>query len=208
MTILKSLTLIPALAVLLALPGHADTGSDAMFRTGVVEALTPGQVVTYDQTRSGPKAEGFRTIEGGAIILTAKAAETGAEPAVQMAIEQNGQRREMQEFPASGGNPVLMVFLEDVTRSMAAIAGGSPFYIRNRMKEALSKAKAEPAGDGVTQVVMQPFAEDPNAPRMGDFAELKLTIRMKDGLPGYFESLTAETVEGGYHEAITARVKP
>ncbi len=190
-------------------PAQAGTGVDTLFRGGVIEALAPETVLTYAQSRTGPQVDGFHSVEGGAILLTAKAAQPGgSEPSVQMAIEQQGQRREMQEFPASAGNPVLMVFLEDVTRSMAAISGGSPFYIRNRIKDALAKAEAETGADGVKRVVLQPFATDPNAERMGAFAKLTLTIEMQDDLPGYFRLLRAETAPDGFAEEIALKDTP
>lgn len=193
------------LALTAALPAAAGSGSDALFRTGVVESLGAGQELAYSQTRRGPAVDGFKPLDGVTLRLIAQPIAKGAtEPSLKMVVEQGTARREMAEFPASGGNPVLMVFLEDVTRSMAAIAGGSPFYIRNRLKEALARAEATDLGDGVTEVSLTPFADDPNAARMGDFAGLKLSIRMDPARPGYFESLRATTTRAGFFEEIVA----
>ena len=107
------------------------------------------------------------------------------------------------EFPRSGPNPILLFFLENVVRSMATQTGGSPYYIRNRIRDSLVALPAGTARDGVAEVALEPFAGDPNAPRMGEFAKLRLAIRYDPARPGALVGLDADTGDaGGYHETL------
>ncbi len=62
-----------------------------------------------------------------------------------MTLHQGSQSRGLGNYPASVGNPLIMYFLESVLSDLAAQSGGSPFYMRNRVKEALLRdAQIEP----------------------------------------------------------------
>lgn len=118
---------------------------------------------------------------------------------------------EIAEFPARSAGPMALYFLESVVRSMAETSGGSPFYIRNRLREAfvaaeLGEAAAAAAPEGEVQahrVEIRPFEKDPNRPRMGEFADLLLVFTITP--EGRLLSLSADTPseEGGYHERLT-----
>jgi hypothetical protein len=103
-------------------------------------------------------------------------------------------------FPASVGNPMIMYFYESVVRDMAETAGGSPFYIRNRVKDALVRpaeileGEAEFQGRRVATrtIVLRPFADDPNRARMRGFGDLELRVTMSEAVPGWYLSLVAE----------------
>ncbi|HDR29855.1 hypothetical protein [Rhodovulum sp.] len=110
-------------------------------------------------------------------------------------------------FPAEVGNPVIMYFMETVVRDMAETAGGSPFYIRNRMKEALLR----PAGVEAVEVefgaeevqaqalTLHPFKDEPNRARMQGFSDLEVTVTVSDEVPGSYHALSAHVpdLEGG-----------
>jgi len=67
---------------------------------------------------------------------------------------------------------------------MAGIAGGSPFYIRNRIKNALLtegvETMMEVEIDGKAQMVrrvtLMPFSQDQNKARMGPFSQLEMSF--------------------------------
>ena len=130
-------------------------------------------------------------------------------------FRQDGKHRNLGSFPASVGNPMIMVFYESVIRDMAETAGGSPFYIRNRVKEALVQpaeietGEAEFAGETVATrtVTLRPFLDDPNRDRMMGFGDLELRVTMSDAVPGWYLSLVAEApgaqgTEEGYVSAL------
>lgn len=200
--------LVALMLLVTPMAAAASPATDAVFRSGVFDGLPAGQVVSYAHDRTGPAAEGFAPLSGGTITLeTAPPPGAGQEPVLRVAITANGATQRLNEFPQSGGNPVLMIFLEDVTRLMAQITGGSPFYIRNRIKDALKAGELTALPDGGQEATFRPFTDDPNADRMGDFAGLVLRLRM-DGQPGYYQSLSAETAPGGYAETITRKEAP
>lgn len=191
------------LAFLLALslsgPAHPDPVTDLLFAEGQLATLPAGQEIRYTHQRTGREVADFRPVTAGSIVLTR------GEGGLALTITSDGRSQSLDR-PSDGGNPVLMVFLESVTRSMAAQTGGSPFYIRNRIKDAL-RAGGELSEDSEAQqrtITLRPFLKDPNHDRMGGFAELTLRFILSDTVPGRFLSLQAETPAAtGYSETIT-----
>ena len=166
---------------------------DLLFRQGTLDGLDRSQTLTYDRTVQNSLAPDAEARDTGTIKLDIR---DGAdiEEAV-LTFWQDERFRGLGEFPASVGNPMILYFVETVVRDMAESAGGSPFYIRNRVKEALvSPAEIETDGETVT-VTMRPFADDPNAAQMRGFGDLALRVRMSDETPGWYDLLEA-TVPG------------
>lgn len=196
----------------LAQSSSADPVTDALFAEGIFSELPDGQEIAYDHVRSGTAAQDFVPVADGQILVVTNLAADGSR-SLSMKIEADGSRREVLDFPASGGNPVLMVFLESAVRSMASLTGGSPFYIRNRIKDALRQGGDLIAVDrdfagGVVaarELTLHPFATDPNRDRMGAFADLSLRFVVADAVPGHFLLLSAETSAetDAYRETIT-----
>lgn len=116
-------------------------------------------------------------------------------------FRQDSKHRSLGQFPTSVGNPMIMVFYESVIRDMAESAGGSPFYIRNRVKDALIQPSEVEEGEMIldgetiaTQTIrLHPFAEDPNRDQMKGFGDLELTVTMSADVPGWYLSLVADT---------------
>ncbi|NHW87951.1 hypothetical protein, partial [Escherichia coli] len=79
-----------------------------------------------------------RLVASGELVVTPEAGDGGPRLALIHRVE--GHDLPVADFAASGGDPVLLWFLENTVRSMATITKGSPFYIRNRMREALGAA--------------------------------------------------------------------
>ncbi len=207
--------MIRLLAVLLwamvgAGPGHADPITDSLFAEGVFLTLRDGEEIRYTHVRSGPDAPEFRPLVGESIVVT-RSLDGG--PSLSLSLVGDGRARSLADFPVEGGNPVLLVFLESVSRSMATLTGGSPFYIRNRIKDALraggSATEVSEVYAGATVeaavVALYPFQSDPNQDRMGGFAGLTVRFVVSPSVPGRFLSLSADTPDPatGYHETIT-----
>lgn len=209
---MTQLILAALVGICLAGPARPDPVTDALFSERIFESLPVGHEITYSHGRSASAVPELQLATDRRIVLQTGEAADGAR-SLSMTIESGGQKREVVDFPASGGNPVLMVFLESTVRSMAAMSGGSPFYLRNRIKDALRKGgdlvavQRDFAGESVAaqELTLQPFVEDPNRERLGDLAELTLRFVVADTVPGRFLSLTADTPEAtsGYHETIT-----
>lgn len=212
-----------ALLVCLALapPAVAGEAQDRLFATGVLDDVATGQRLLFAHERTGSlQAAGLPPIEGGVIALALAAADTGGRQA-RLTLTDAGRARALPPFPADAGHPLLLVFLETTARHVADLTGGSPFYIRNRMREALAdQDAAEPVAialDGAQvageRLVFRPFAADPNRTRLGVFADLEIRVTVSeavpggfarleaaagpDGAPGFTETIVFERMEGG-----------
>lgn len=173
-----------ALALLLAplssaaiAPALAGEAGDAVFAERGPWSLGDAQIV-WTETVSGPEAEGFRAIDDGSVTLTETIDASDGKPVLQINHDENGLERRIGPFPISGGDPVLTFFLERTARDMAALTGGSPFYIRNRMKDALFGAGSLTRDGGTAEARFKPFENDPNADRMKGFETLELVFTM------------------------------
>jgi hypothetical protein len=107
------------------------------------------------------------------------------------------------------------MFLETTLRAMAEATGGNPFYIRNRMREALAtdvplepvEVTVDGAPAAAVAATFRPFAADPHRSAMGAFGDLALTLTMSDAVPGEFARLEATAAapagEPAYAETVT-----
>lgn len=208
----KTLVLVAAMACF-ALPLAAATGEatkiyDLLFKQGTLDDLGRDAVLHYTRSvtnRAKPEAAERDT---GGIVLSLAEGETVM---ANLEFLQEGKHRNLGSFPVSIGNPMIMYFYETVVRDMAETAGGSPFYIRNRVKEALvhpaEVVEGEAEFDGRTvatrTVTLRPFADDPNRLQMQGFGDLELRVTMSEAVPGWYLSLVAEAPDakgasGGY----------
>lgn len=213
---------IAMLAVLAGLGGAAmaaaEPGYELLFREGVLDGIAEGSELAYSVARAGrsaPERAGEAPLADPpqALVLA-----LGPGDEVELAVADGEHREQAGRFPASVGNPLIMYFLETVLRDMANQAGGSPFYIRNRIKEAmLAEAEVRPVtltlagGETVAgqELVLHPFAKDAARDRMAGFADLAISAQVSDAVPGWYYTLkaSAPAPEGsdgpGYTNAIT-----
>ncbi|WP_026621714.1 hypothetical protein M728_001726 [Ensifer sp. WSM1721] len=138
---------------------------------------------------------------------------------VAMTLYQGTRSRGLGNYPASVGNPVIMYFLESVLADISAQSGGSPFYMRNRIKEALLRdarimrvsVRYRDREIAAREVTIRPFMKDKARERMGRFSELALAVTVSDDIPGWYYSLVATIpaaaggAEVGYSNAITLK---
>ena len=188
--------------VALTVPAHAGTTSSEetyqlLFHEGTLDGLPQDTRLVYDRAVvNAADPDAAARASGG---LTVSFDPENPSDAI-LDFRQDGKHRALGVFPASVGNPMIMYHMETVTRDMAAITGGSQFYIRNRMKDALIRpAEITPVqvitAEGpaeASQVVLRPFADDPNAARMQGFDALSVTVVVSDKVPGWYQSLAAE----------------
>ena len=168
---------------------------DLLFRDGTLDTIDRGSELLYRRTVKNtlqPEAGEHAT---GDIALS-----FGEGDMALIEFRKDTRGRTIGRFPATVGNPMIMVFYESVVRDMASSAGGSPFYIRNRVKDALIQpSEIEPGeatvnGETVTTktIRLEPFAGDPNQARMRGFGDLVLSVTMSDDVPGWYLNLVAE----------------
>ncbi|MFO7757086.1 MAG: hypothetical protein R6V26_01190 [Roseovarius sp.] len=181
-----------------AAPVDGEATYDLLFRDGTLDSVDRDHALIYSRDVSNAAKPEAATRDTGEIALRIEQQD------MEMALlefRRDGKHRAMGSFPASVGNPMIMVFYESVVRDMAETAGGSQFYIRNRVKESLIRPTEVEAGtatvDGTrieTRTIrLHPFEGDPNTNRMRGFGALELRVTMSDAVPGWYVSLVAET---------------
>ncbi len=192
------------------LDGQATYG--LLFRNGTLDAVERDAALVYRREVTSALKPEAAARDSGTIALSF--AGDGADLA-HLEFRQDGKHRALGRFPASVGNPMIMYFYETVVRDMAESAGGNPFYIRNRVKDALVQPSELETGEAEfgsetvdTQTVrLHPFSGDPNRDRMQGFGDLELTVVMSEEVPGWYLSLTAEAVDAAgtpvYRSAVT-----
>lgn len=173
---------------------------DLIFKEGTLDGLDRSQMLEYGKEVEALGRPDIAEKTSGTLRL-AFAADNMAELRFAGKTMPDGPFRTLAEFPASVGNPLILYFVETVVRDMAATAGGSPYYIRNRVKASL--LESVPVETAVMQykgkdipvqtLQLHPFAKDPNRDRMAGFADLALTVTVSEDVPGWYVDLTAAT---------------
>lgn len=176
---------------------------DLLFRNGTLDTFDRASELLYEREVTNTLKPEAAERDTGAIALSIG----DTTPALaHLEFRQDDKYRGLGRFPASVGNPMIMFFYETVVRDMAETLGGSPSYIRNRVKESLIQPSdlqiGEAVFDGETietrTVQILPFENDPNKARMFGFGDMVLTVTMSEAVPGWYVSLLAEVPgEGG-----------
>ncbi|MHA6264440.1 hypothetical protein ACXYMO_14645 [Arenibacterium sp. CAU 1754] len=201
----KALVCLIAVLVTFAQPVVAEEKGhetyDLLFRNGTLNDVPKDLHLVYERVVTNTIKPETAERDTGTVELGF----AGGEPLqARLKFIQDDKYRNLGSFPASVGNPIVMYFVETVVRDMAETAGGSPFYIRNRVKDALVQpAEIENLNmdyDGqtisATSVVMRPFSADPNKEQMKGFGDLEVTVVMSDAVPGWYHSLSARVPDG------------
>lgn len=177
----------------LGLPANAGAGEagDAVFADRAPWTLDQDGL-TWSMHVEGPQVDGFLPVDDGRITLTEAIDPSDQKPVLQVVQKTDTRTRQIGPFPISGGDPVLIFFLEQTARDMARLTGGSPFYIRNRIKDAVFRSGQIQRDGQMATATFQPFAGDPNADRMGGFDTLTLTFVM-DGAATPIRRMEART---------------
>ena len=183
-------------------PATGEQTYDLLFRNGTLDSIDREASLVYQRTVKNVLKPDAEERDTGDVALSFR---DGNAPMAQLEFRRDNKHRSLGVFPASVGNPMIMYFYETVVRDMAEAAGGSPFYIRNRVKDSLIQPSEIEDGEAVfdgktvkTQTIrLFPFAEDPNKDRMKGFGDLVLTVTMSEDVPGWYLRLVAETESDG-----------
>lgn len=187
--------------VLLALAGGAlaEGAFELAFRNGTLDGLSAGTRLAYDSSVITPEDGG----EGGDVSVSV---DLGTDGSAAIRMHDGDASRVLGRFDADVGNPLAMYFLERTIRSVASATGGSDFYLRNRIKDALrapervNDVQVDWQGTSIDamEIVLAPFSADPNARRLGRYADLELRLVVGEDVPGWYHSLHAESGEGAF----------
>lgn len=195
-----------ATGLAVAAPLDGEKTYDMLFRNGTLDQIDRASALVYrrEVTNALKPEAGIR--DTGDVTLSFR---EGNKDIALLEFWQEDKHRALGTFPASVGNPMIMYFYETVVRDMAEAAGGSPFYIRNRVKEALVQSSEITEGQAVVDgktvptrtIRMYPFEGDPNSERMKGFGDLELRVTMSDAVPGWYMTLVAEAAEGAVYRS-------
>ncbi|WP_297976180.1 hypothetical protein [uncultured Amaricoccus sp.] len=190
------------LPFLLPIPAAAGALTDLLMAPHLFEAEPAGVAVAYAEERSVPEREGMTVadVTAGELRLEVVPSEEGHE--LRLVREVGGAAKPLGTFGVEAANPVLLYFLETTVRVMAEATGGNPYYIRNRIREALAAAGLGEQEGTVREVLLAPFAADANRARMGVFGDLSIRLRFDPEAPARILELSADTPgeDGRYHE--------
>lgn len=176
------------------------TGTEMLFDSTNFDDVKIGTTLTYTHARSADEKIPVRAIEDGSVTVARIGSDGGAERTV-VTFKNGKAKRQLDHLPADRGNPIFVVFLESSVNSVTFATKGSPFYIRNRIKEAFSsggkvtETVIELGGTeaDATQIEYRPFKGDRNAEKMGAaFENLSLRFTMSNAVPGQFVSMTTQ----------------
>lgn len=196
-------------AFALALGGAAAAAAPATFRQLVFEAphfanVSNGQTITYRFVRKTDDPKLTPSFEDEVKVLVGP---EGAENSVKIDLF-TGSRAQEHPNMSKAGNPVIVAILEQDVVEMNKTLGGSPFYFRIRLKDALAEEKAaEPTKveyNGKTldgwKISLKPFADDAkNRGKLKEYANRTYELTFADGVPGGLYALKTVTpkADGG-----------
>ena len=209
MTFMKYI--LPALVLSVPAPSFAaENVAETIFAESALADAPIGATFSYDYRIVAPDGTEIQSFDTGSAMLDIVESADGGK-AVVISLDRGGTESELNELPATGGNPLVLIFLEQTARAMAELTGGSPYYIRNRMKEALlqpGEREEVPREDGTsTRIVLRPFAGDPNRDKMGEFYDIEVTFVQGKDVPGGIAELDARVAGTGdapiYRQTLT-----
>ncbi len=180
--------------------GEKKNGTELLFDTGSLNGVKTGEVLSYAHSRNADDNIPTRPLIDGEIQV--RIAEEDSEPFTEVTLVNGKAKRKLHRFPANQGNPIFVAFLESSVSSVAFATKGSPFYIRNRIKDAFGQGgeitEVELTDGPATQITYHPFKGDRNAAKIGRaFEALTMTFVLSDDTQGKFVSLTTEaTIDG------------
>lgn len=173
-------------------PALAGEAGDAVFADRAPWSLDKDGM-RWSVHVDGPEAPGFLHISDGSITLSETIDPSDQKAVLQITQKTDQRARKIGPFPISGGDPVLIYFLEQTARDMAKLTGGSPYYIRNRIKDAVFRGGQITAEGNTRTATFRPFAGDPNADRMAGFQTLTLTFVLDGDPRAPIREMQAET---------------
>lgn len=183
---------------------QAETAFDVVFRSGTLDGLPAGTELRYD---GEGLVEAQSDEEWQEVVVDLGPGDEALVKRLLVKGEEPG--RVLGSFDAGVGNPVAMLFLERTVNVISRETGGSPFYIRNRIRDTLGQPGVLEAvtvdwqGEAVpaTKVVLVPFARDAHRADLGLYADLAIEVVVSEAVPGWYYSISAEAPATGTEAA-------
>ncbi|MDF2997425.1 MAG: hypothetical protein K0R27_3062 [Xanthobacteraceae bacterium] len=189
---MKRLAMGLAALVLAGTAALAEPSStELFFDKPYLASVAPGSKITYAYKHVTTRTELGESFDEK-LEMSVDAAPQGASGRVaDVDIWRGDKHGEAGPFPTESGNPISLVLLERDVREMAALSKGSPFYIRNRVRDALGNGTVEETrfdyqGKQVAgwKMTMTPFAADPNKDKLAELVGRRYVFLFSDEVPG------------------------
>ncbi|HSI42350.1 MAG TPA: hypothetical protein VLA00_17525 [Xanthobacteraceae bacterium] len=169
----------------------APSAAELFFETPFLAKVEPGTRLRYDYRHRTAEAKLGDSFDETMQMSIDAAPDDGAKRVVDVDILRGDIHNEAGPFSGVSGNPLTLVLLERDVKEMAALSKGSPFYLRNRVRDAIGTGASEPARfdyagrtvDGWT-VVLTPFLNDPNKDKLGELVGKRYEFTFSDAVPG------------------------
>lgn len=151
-------------------------------------ALQPPQTLVYRFSRSGTLEAGFED------HVTLRLSPSAAGSCCDGEVDFLGAGRQLMlpTVEAARANPVILYFLEHDVREMSRLTQGQHNHFRRRIRMAIyqgaqvEERALEYQGRTITarQVLITPYADDPNRARFERFADKQYMFWISDEVPG------------------------
>lgn len=169
----------------------APTGTELFFGTPYLNRVQPGTSIAYDYKHMASEAKLGESFDEKLELNVTAPPEDASKRVAAVDIKRGERHTEAGPFPTMNGNPVSLVLLERDVKEMAQLTKGSPFYIRNRVRDniatgAVEAATFDYAGKPVEgwKLTMVPFANDPNKDKLLELAGRRYEFLFSDAVPG------------------------
>lgn len=187
-----------ALCVAIAAPASANPAAvDLVFYAPFLKQVENGSELSYRYVR---KADGKDLAPSFEDEVKLTVGPKGAEDSVKIDLFTGARGLSLPNM-ARSGNPLVVALFEQDVREMQKVSGGSPFYLRNRIMEALKNdPSTEPTKiqyDGRTidawTVKFEPFAKDQHRAQLKGFADRAYELTFADEVPGGLYAIKSVT---------------
>jgi len=183
----------------------APTPEQLVFEQPFLAAFEPGASISYRFSRVAADVNLAPSFEDVVTLNVVKPddARDGDKAAV-VRLFSGPKARSFGPMPATY-NPVVLVLLEQDVVEMQKVLGGSPYYIRARIRDALTSAekvdevKVDYKGQSIDawSIKVSPFVKDPNRAKLKDFADRTYEITFSDKVPGGLYAIHTVTPKAG-----------
>lgn len=197
-TSIVAATSIATLFATAALAG--PTASELFFDTPYLSKIEPGTTLNYAYKHVTSEAKLGDSFDETLEMKVSAPADDASKRIADVVIHRGDKEGEAGPFPTMNGNPISLILLERDVKEMAQLSKGSPFYIRNRVREHLGTGTVEPArftfnGKEMEgwKLTMLPFATDPNKDKLQELASRRYEFLFSEAVPGGLYSIGVVT---------------
>jgi len=169
----------------------APNGTDLFFGKNYLDTVQPGTRIAYDYKHMASEEKLGESFDEKMELNVTAPPEDASKRIAAVDITRGDRHTEAGPFPTMNGNPISLVLLERDVKEMAQLTKGSPFYIRNRVRDSIASGTVEAttfdyAGKPMEgwKLTMAPFANDPNKEKLLELAGRRYEFLFSDAVPG------------------------